>query len=127
MDQKYQHGLKYAGMVSSQYCPKELCLFTIRTQPSLPENNALMLLGKKICEETQRSPGNTTTIKFDEADFFWLQQPVVWPDVIGFDAAFTNLVKEKGQPFQGTYSCSIIMILPFLSRVAYLHANPYCF
>ena len=56
---------------------------------------------------------NDTNLLVDDNDFFWLVQPDVWSDIIGYDAAFNNIKKGKGNPYSGFYEANEAFILTF--------------
>jgi len=75
-------------------------LFCIYTKGEPPTRPSLLHLGRHICAQLNAIKGNDTVTTLDEATCFWLDPiNVVWADVIGFDEALKNLMKETSTPF----------------------------
>lgn len=78
-------------------------LFFVRTL-QLPKDQSVVAFGKHLCKKLADLPRNWAKAFFDENDYFWLQQPVVWSDVIGTNAALRTLLSiNKGLAYSGTY------------------------
>jgi hypothetical protein len=75
-------------------------IFSIRVEEEPPEL-ALKNLGRYICQQVNDLARDDTNLSVNDNDFFWLSQPIVWSDIIGNDAAFLNIKKEKGNPRPG--------------------------
>jgi len=81
-------------------------LFCIYTKGEPPTRPSLLHLGRHICAQLNAIKGNDTVTTLDEATCFWLDPiNVVWADVIGFDEALKNLMKETSTPlpYDGFY------------------------
>lgn len=77
-------------------------LFVIETG-ELPTKDIALQVGKHICEHINSYPTNNTKTTIDENSFFWIEEPAVWADIIGYVPAFEALKKKTEIPFDGKY------------------------
>jgi hypothetical protein len=77
-------------------------MFTIKVEEE-PGELALKNLARHICQQVNHVPRNDTTLIVDDNNFFWMKQPTVWSDVVGFEAAFLAIRKTKGEPHPGFF------------------------
>jgi hypothetical protein len=95
----YWHHLNEPQLNQKNY---KLRLFAVFTE-NIPDEGMAIKLGKLICNQINITPGNNTTISVKEDYYFWLDQPVVWSDVIGHEQAFKEIINHKGQPYSGFF------------------------
>jgi len=77
-------------------------MFTIQVEEE-PSKDALKKLADYICQQVNQVPRNDTTLTVDDNNFFWIQPPVVWSDIVGYEAAFLMIKKEKGDLHPGFF------------------------
>jgi len=76
-------------------------LFVIYTENMPSKKDILIELGQHICNQINRRPENKTTSSVDPNSYFWIEDTVVWSDIIGCQAALQWLYRLAGQPFAG--------------------------
>ena len=87
-------------------------LFPIFTVGTVPSKQQLLNLGRTICDQLNRSPGNNTTTTVDEESYFWLGGDAVWSDILGSAEALTALFRETNTTFAfpGFYEANAALI-----------------
>jgi len=78
----------------------------------LPTKENAVALGKHICSNLERGSNHPTTV--DPRSFFWIEENVVWSDIIGYDAALQSLYNLTGEPYQGKYVYLLFFFFVFV-------------
>jgi len=86
-------------------------LFVIYTE-ELPAKKDAIQLGNYICMQINKT--NSTKCTIDENTFFWISEPTVWSDIIGYDAAKQQMENLIGLPFEGMSNVCIHLLTLFL-------------
>ena len=72
-------------------------LFVIPLEET-PADDAIFEMAQYICDNLNANPSNFTTTTFNKHDFFWIDGPTTWQNVISTSACLDRIFTKCGQP-----------------------------
>ena len=72
-------------------------LFVIPLE-EIPPDDAIFEMAQYICDNLNANVSNFTTTSYNKSDFFWIQEPTTWQNVISTSTCLDRLFSKCGQP-----------------------------